>query len=339
MRKGESDVSNGTFAVHQARGSYKPTQSTIVLAVTLVLFAALGLMLPGFVSLGNLFTLARNISILGILALGMAVVVIGRGIDLSQIATLACSAAIAITLVNDGWSAFAAIGLGLLLSIAIGAANGLLISVIEIPALFTTLASGLLVLGLTRALVVPHYQVFLQPGHDWLLKLGGTVAGGLPVPVIAFAICAVIVHLFLSRTVLGRFIYAHGDNAQAARLSGMATRPLTMLEYAICSAIGYVGGVIMVGSTSLMHLQIAEFHLDLRRHSCRGARRRQPGRRPRERRQCHRRHAADRRAPQCHDDHESRHSNAGYDQGCGLAAGDQPRQLCASARRGDGQTG
>jgi ribose transport system permease protein len=67
-----------------------------------------------------------------------------------------------------------------------------------------------------------------------------------------------VVHVFLSRTVLGRFIYAHGDNALAARLSGMATRPLTMLEYAICSGIGYLGGVIMVGSTSLMHLQIAE---------------------------------------------------------------------------------
>jgi ribose transport system permease protein len=242
----------------ERRGVYKPSQSTIVLGVTLALFAVLSLALPGFVTLGNLFTLARNISILGILALGMAVVVIGRGIDLSQIAVLACSAAIAITLIDDNWPAFAAIGLGLLLSVAIGIANGYLVSVIEIPALFTTLASGLLVLGVTRALVVPHYQVFLQPGHDWLLKLGGTVAGGLPVPVIAFAICAFLVHLFLSRTVIGRFIYAHGDNAQAARLSGMATRPLTMLEYAICSAIGYVGGIIMVGSTSLMHLQIAE---------------------------------------------------------------------------------
>jgi ribose transport system permease protein len=182
-------VSSGMVADSQRRGSYKPSQSTIVLGVTLVLFVALSLALPGFVTLGNLFTLARNISILGILALGMAVVVIGRGIDLSQIATLACSAAIAITLINDGWSAFTAIGFGFLLSVAIGIANGYLVSVIEIPALFTTLASGLLVLGITRALVVPHYQVFLQPGHDWLLKLGGTVRGGLPVPVIAFAIC------------------------------------------------------------------------------------------------------------------------------------------------------
>jgi ribose transport system permease protein len=251
-------VSSETVAGVQQGGGGGPSQAVIVLGVTLVLFLLLSTILPGFISLGNLFTLSRNISILGILALGMAVVVIGRGIDLSQIATLACSSAIAVTLINDGWQPVVAIGFGLLLSVAIGVANGYLVSVIEIPPLFTTLASGLLVLGLTRALVVPHYQVFLQPGHDWLLKLGGTVLGGLPVPVIAFAICAIFLHLFLSRTVLGRFIYAHGDNAQAARLSGMATRPLTMLEYAICSGIGYVGGVIMVGSTALMHLQVAE---------------------------------------------------------------------------------
>jgi ribose transport system permease protein len=251
-------VSSETVAGVQQGGGGGPSQAVIVLGVTLVLFLLLSTILPGFISLGNLFTLSRNISILGILALGMAVVVIGRGIDLSQIATLACSSAIAVTLINDGWQPVVAIGFGLLLSVAIGVANGYLVSVIEIPPLFTTLASGLLVLGVTRALVVPHYQVFLQPGHDWLLKLGGTVLGGLPVPVIAFAICAIFLHLFLSRTVLGRFIYAHGDNAQAARLSGMATRPLTMLEYAICSGIGYVGGVIMVGSTALMHLQVAE---------------------------------------------------------------------------------
>lgn len=235
-----------------------PSQATIVFGLTLVLFVGLSIGLSGFFTLGNLFTLARGVSILGILALGMAVVVIGRGIDLSQIATLAVSAAIAMTLINSGMPVALGLLVGLLLAILIGAANGFLISVIEIPPLFTTLASSLLILGLTRALVVPHYQVFLEPGHDVFLMLGGTIAGGIPVPVIFFVITAVLLHLFLSRTVLGRFIYAHGDNAQAARLSGMATRPLTMLEYGLCAAIGYVGGVVMVASTSLMHLQIAE---------------------------------------------------------------------------------
>jgi ribose transport system permease protein len=245
-----------TPAVRHTR--YKPNQSTIVFGITVLLVLVLSAALSGFMTLGNLFTLARNISILGILALGMAVVVIGRGIDLSQIATLACSSAIAVTLINAGYPTVLSLGLGLVLAIAIGVMNGYLVSVIEIPALFTTLASGLLVLGVTRALVVPHYQVFLQPGHETFLKLGGNMPGGLPVPIIVFAVCALLLHLFLSRFVVGRFIYAHGDNAQAARLSGIATRPLTMLEYALCSAIGYVGGVMMVASTSLMHLQIAE---------------------------------------------------------------------------------
>jgi ribose transport system permease protein len=241
-----------------ARERYRPDQAAIVVGVTLLLFAGLSLGLPGFLTLGNLFTLARGISILGILALGMAVVIIGRGIDLSQIATLAVSAAIAVTMINAGVPTLLALGLGLLLALAIGAANGFLISVVEIPALFTTLASGLFLLGVTRALVVPHYQVFLGPGHEVFLKFGGNLAGGLPIPTLVFASCAVLLHLFLSRTVLGRFIYSHGDNAQAARLSGIATRPLTMLEYGLCSAIGYIGGVMMVASTSLMHLQIAE---------------------------------------------------------------------------------
>src|SRR3981189_1564121 len=170
--KGKGAVmSSETLTPALRRTSYKPSQSTIVLGITVLLVIALSATLSGFLTLGNLFTLARSISILGILGLGMAVVVIGRGIDLSQIASLACSSAIAVTMINNGWAPSLALGFGLFLSIGIGIANGYLVSVIEIPPLFTTLASGLLVLGITRALVVPHYQVFLQPGHEKFFKL------------------------------------------------------------------------------------------------------------------------------------------------------------------------
>ncbi len=75
----------------------------------------------------------------------------------------------------------------------------------------------------------------------------------------AIAVAAAIgVHVLLSRTVLGRFIYAHGDNPEAARLAGLPTRPLTMLQYALCAGVGYVGGVVMIAQTSLMHLQVVE---------------------------------------------------------------------------------
>ncbi|MES5483305.1 ABC transporter permease [Bradyrhizobium sp. INPA03-11B] len=240
-----------------ARGP-KLTQTTAVLAMCAVLIAVFSIFLNGFLTLGNLFALARNISILGILALGMAVVVIGRGLDLSQVASFAASTAIAIILMNSGYETPVALLIGFVMAIAIGVLNGFLISVVEMPPLLTTLASSLAVLGIVRTTAVQHYVVYLSKGHDEFLRLGGNIWGGVPISILIFAATAVVVHLFLSRTVIGRFVYAHGDNPDAARQTGLPTRPLTMIEYALCAAIGYIGGVVMVAQTALMHLQVAE---------------------------------------------------------------------------------
>jgi ribose transport system permease protein len=243
-----------------ARGSKsgRLSQGTAVFAVAVALALVFSLTLNGFATLGNLFALARSVSVLGILALGMAIVVISRGLDLSQVASLAVSAAIAIMLMNSGAPTLVALLVGLLLSVSVGIANGFLISMVEMPALFTTLASSLVVLGVTRTFAVKYYVVYLAAGHTDFQLLGGVIAGGLPTPLLIWLACAVLVHLFLTRTTLGRFIYVHGDNAEAAGLTGVAVRPLTMLEYALSSAIGYVGGVVMIAETGLMHLQVAE---------------------------------------------------------------------------------
>jgi ribose transport system permease protein len=222
-----------------------------------MLLVVFSVSLKGFLTLGNMLALARNISILGILALGMAVVVIGRGLDLSQVASFASSTAIAIILMNSGYATPIALLVGFLIAIAIGLLNGFFISVVEMPPLLTTLASSLAVLGITRTTAVQHYVVFLSKGHDGFLRLGGNILG-VPAPILIFVATAIVVHLFLSRSVLGRFIYGHGDNPEAARLSGLPTRPLTMMEYALCAGIGYIGGVVMIAETSLMHLQVAE---------------------------------------------------------------------------------
>jgi len=237
---------------------HKPSQAAAVLGMCAVVFIAFSAMLPGFLTVGNLLSLARNISVLGVLGLGMAIVVIARGLDLSQVASMACATAIAILLMNSGWSTPGALAAGLAVALAVGLLNGWLISVIEMPPLLTTLASALVVVGITRTTAVQHLVVNLGAGHDDFLRLGGTIAGGVPAPLLVFAATIVVVHLFLSHTVPGRFIYAHGDNPEGARLSGLPTRPLTMLEYALCAGIGYVGGVIMIAQTALMHLQIVE---------------------------------------------------------------------------------
>ncbi|MFV0281106.1 MAG: ABC transporter permease [Rhodoblastus sp.] len=239
-------------------GSLKLTQTTAVLAMTAALIVVFSIFLDGFFTFGNFFVLTRNIAILGILALGMAIVVIGRGLDLSQVAIFASSTAIAIILMNAGYATPVALLVGLALAIGVGVVNGFLISVVEMPPLLTTLASSLAVLGITRTLAVQYYVVYLSKGHEDFLRLGGNVMGGVPISILVFAATAIVVHLILSKTTIGRFIYAHGDNPDAARLSGLPTRPLTMIEYALCAAIGYVGGVVMISQTALMHLQIVD---------------------------------------------------------------------------------
>src|SRR3984957_11916470 len=182
----------------------KPSQTMAVLAMCVVLILVFSVALKGFLTVGNLFALARNISILGILALGMAIVVIGRGLDLSQVASLAVSTAIAIIVMNAGFSTGIALLIGLAIAIAVGVFNGFLISVVEMPPLLTTLASSLAVLGVTRLTAVQHYVVYLAKGHDDFLQLGGNIWNGVPVPILIFGATAILLHLFLSRTVLGR---------------------------------------------------------------------------------------------------------------------------------------
>ena len=238
--------------------SYRPSQTIIVLGCTLIIALILSLTLKGFFSLGNFFALLRGISVLGVFSLGMGIVVIGRGIDLSQLAIACACAALSIVMMDAGFPPVVCLVACLVIACVLGVLNGFLVSIVEIPALFATLASGLLIVGIARSVYVQHYVVYLTEGHNDLISLGGNVAGHIPIPVIIFIVCALVVHLFLSRTVLGRFIYGHGDNADAARLTGIAVRPLTMMEYALSAGIGYVGAMIMVASSGMMHLRIAE---------------------------------------------------------------------------------
>jgi ribose transport system permease protein len=120
----------------------KPNQEQIVLLITIVLLIGFGLTLHGFATLTNLLNLLRSISILGILGLGMGLIVISRGIDLSEVAIMAGSWAIGLIEIQKGlpigWACLVALGL----AISIGVVNGVMVAFVEAPALFVTLAAG-----------------------------------------------------------------------------------------------------------------------------------------------------------------------------------------------------
>lgn len=234
----------------------KATQQTIVFALFLILFCGFALLLPGFAQVDNLLTLLQNVAILGILGLGMAIVVIGRGIDISMIAALAVPSALMMQFVQDGMGLGNAFVIGLLLALVFGAINGWLIAYAEVPSLFTTLASGLFLAGLGQAYLFQLDVVQWSEGMDAIAWLGRGKLVGLPMPVVMFGIAAGAMALFLNRLRAGAFIYAIGDNPFAARATGLPTRPVVVLEYVIAALIGVFAGLVMSASVNSMPTRI-----------------------------------------------------------------------------------
>ncbi len=234
------------------------SQERVVLFVVVALFVAFSLTLDGFLNVDNLVNLVRSVSSLGIFGVAMAVVVIARGMDLSLIASMGVATAVAIQLMRTPVSTPVALLVGLGIVVIMGLLNGFLIAFVEIPALFATLASGLLVYGLARTTVLDGLIAELPGDREFVLALGQGTVVGIPVPIIVFAVVAVLAQLMLSRTRGGRFIYAHGDNAGAAAITGIAVRPLTVFEYTASAAIGFVGGLVTAGAVGGLNTQVID---------------------------------------------------------------------------------
>lgn len=227
------------------------SQEQVILGVTAVMFAFFAITLPGFATYGNIVILLNGVAQLGILSLGAAIVVIGRGIDLSQIAAMAAGAVVTTVSLQAGYPLPIALLFGLSASLLIGIVNGLIIAFIEIPALFATLATNIMAYGLLRGLVQSGQSIaYLPKDATAMIELGRTRLLDIPVSVIIFVVVAIVIHLTLTRTVLGRFVYAHGDNPEAARLSGIPVRPLTVIEYSIAAFVAFIAGILHL--TTLM---------------------------------------------------------------------------------------
>jgi ribose transport system permease protein len=220
-------------------------QQIIVFLLFVAIFAAFSIFLSGFFSIGNLLTMARTVSVLGILGLGMAVVVIGRGIDLSMIALLAVPTAVVLALASNGHGIGIALAGGLALAIAVGVLNGVLIAYAEIPSLFTTLAVGIGLAGIGQSGLF-EYEIV-----PWPIELLG-----IPYPILAFVTAALCIGVFMRKTKLGLFIYATGDNPGAARITGIPVRPIVILQYVIAAVVSLFAGLVMASSADNMDTRI-----------------------------------------------------------------------------------
>lgn len=234
------------------RALQRPETSIAILL--LVLAGVLSQSSDVFLTPGNLFNILRNNADIAIAALGVTMVIIAGGIDLSVGSTMAFSGLVAAMAVSlGGTTAYQlpsfglptpiAFALGVLSGALVGLMNGLLVVKLRVAPFIATLG----MLGVVRGLVVgltSGQTVRNFPGD--FNALGQGFVGPVPVPVVFMAALAVIVGLFLAYHVWGAYIYAIGGNETSARLTGLPVNRVKMLTYVLCGALAGVGGVLVV---------------------------------------------------------------------------------------------
>ncbi|MGD0639936.1 MAG: ABC transporter permease [Roseiarcus sp.] len=234
----------------------KADQQLIVFLLFVSMFVVFSLTLPSFFSMANLFTLLRTVSVLGILGLGMAVVVIGRGIDLSMIACLTVPTSVILMLSGHGYGLAVSLFGGFGMAVLVGMFNGLLVAYAEIPSLFATLAVGIGLAGVGQSGLFDYEIVPWPASLDVIGWLGRGQWLGVPYSVFAFVVAAIVVGVFLRRTRFGVFIYAIGDNPVGARIAGIAVRPIMVLQYVISAVIAVFAGLVLASSSNDMDTRI-----------------------------------------------------------------------------------
>ena len=232
------------------------SQQVVVLAISLLMAVSFAIFLPSFLTLLNMVALLQNVAILGILSLGMAVIVIARGIDLSMVALMVVPSGLLLQLVHNGHPLALALAAAVGLALVFGLLNGFLIAYVEISPLFTTLGTGIFLAGMGQALFFPLDVVpwvsQMKP-LDWV---GSGPVLEVPKPIIMFAAAGLTMMLFLRRTRLGQFVYAIGDNPHGARTAGVPTRPMIVFMYTLAAMIALFAGLVMASAIHSMPTRI-----------------------------------------------------------------------------------
>ncbi|WP_234363705.1 MULTISPECIES: ABC transporter permease [Streptomyces] len=220
-------------------------QGFFVLGITAVLCLAGAATTEGFLDGGNVETLLRLSAAFGILAVGEAFVVLGKGIDLSVAGVgLGCAQA-TLAFMANGMTEGRAVALLVGLALLVGVVNGVLVAYLEVPALFATLATGLLTIGGVDILLLDRNFYALPEGSVLSALSSGSVLG-VPRAIFVAGAVFLLAWFLVSGTSYGRLTRAMGDNFETARSSGAPVRPLQVLGYVVSALFAVLAGYMTV---------------------------------------------------------------------------------------------
>jgi ribose transport system permease protein len=212
-----------------------------LLVLLLVFIVIASILSPSFLKVKNFLNLLQQASIPGVVAIGMTLVIIIGGIDLSVGSVAAFSGMICAILLSHNMNFVAAIIISLVLGVGLGALNGLLIAKFKLPDFITTLAMMQAARG-AALLTTKGVPVFGLSGG--FRKLGGGFISGVPISGIIWIVLTILVSIMLKYTSFGRSLYAIGGNKEAAMLSGIKTRMNYIITYAISACLAAFAGIL-----------------------------------------------------------------------------------------------
>ncbi|MFD1798149.1 ABC transporter permease [Paracoccus aurantiacus] len=225
----------------------------------IVIIAVFSFMSPNYLTVSNLLIMSSHVAIYGLLAIGMLLVILNGGIDLSVGSTLAlagvCAGAMMQGLEFQALGAiyylpvWAVVVVTCAVGALVGLVNGVLIAIFKVPAFVATLGVMYVARGIALLMTngLTYNNLSGRPelgntGFDWL---GFNRIAGIPISVIILAVVAVLAWLMLSRSAFGRWLYASGGNERAAELSGVPTRRVKITVYTLSGILAAIAGLVL----------------------------------------------------------------------------------------------
>ena len=212
--------------------------------IGLIIFAiVVSILNPRFLTHANILNVLRQTSINSIIAVGMTLVILTGGIDLSVGSILAFCGAVMASLLNAGYGAILSLGITLILGLVFGFFNGFLVSKMKLQAFIVTLVTMTFLRGATLVFT-DGKPITVDDGGIIFENIGGGYLFDIPIP-IYIMLLFVAGHYLLMHTKFGRYTYAIGGNEEATKLSGVNVEKIKIWVYGLCGMLSALAGVIL----------------------------------------------------------------------------------------------
>lgn len=216
--------------------------------ILIALVVLMSVLSPSFLTVINIMNVVRQISFIAIVGIGVTMVIITTGIDLSSGSVIALASVVSASFAHPNtYPLVVPVLLGLAMGVLCGAVNGSIIAKAKIPPFIVTL--GMMTVARGAALLYSNGKPIGNFTNEFIFLGAGKIMG-IPVPIIILLFVAIITHIMLNNTKFGRHVYAIGGNEQAAIISGVNVNKVKVLVYTYASFLAALAGIVLTARIS-----------------------------------------------------------------------------------------